>query len=337
RDSGVKGGTDFEIRNSEFGSEAATIQTRAGESTNMKINSHNHRPFHFATLALAGAALFSFAGAGWSQSNPSAFDLSSGSWTLTGWNSSVSAGKYPGNGATGSDTTTGVASSITAGNMAFHSASSADPTLSTAMNADYTIAYNFTSKTRISGQGANGISFVNTSSANTGGPNGTLGAAVLAIKTTGRSSVQVAWTGRVIASAGTFAAGTLDRAMSIRLQYRVGTSGSFTDVPGPVEYSSLASPTSFRATGSSQAFTATTLPVSCENQPVVQLRWFYYLASGTAGARSELAIDDITVSSSSAAAATAPSAPTITGITPGNGQLSVAFTAGADGGSAITN
>lgn len=37
------------------------------------------------------------------------------------------------------------------------------------------------------------------------------------------------------------------------------------------------------------------------------------------------------------AATTAPAAPTITSITPGNSSLSVAFTAGADGGSAITN
>jgi hypothetical protein len=36
-------------------------------------------------------------------------------------------------------------------------------------------------------------------------------------------------------------------------------------------------------------------------------------------------------------AAIAPSAPTITGITPSSGQLSVAFTAGSNGGSAITN
>jgi predicted RNA-binding protein with TRAM domain len=35
--------------------------------------------------------------------------------------------------------------------------------------------------------------------------------------------------------------------------------------------------------------------------------------------------------------ATTPSAPTITAITPGNGQLSVAFTAGADGGAAISS
>jgi len=47
--------------------------------------------------------------------------------------------------------------------------------------------------------------------------------------------------------------------------------------------------------------------------------------------------DGAASASSSGTPATTPSAPTITGITPGNGQLSVAFTAGATGGSAITN
>ena len=53
------------------------------------------------------------------------------------------------------------------------------------------------------------------------------------------------------------------------------------------------------------------------------------------------AIGDGTATVSTAAtpsiAAIAPSAPTITGITPSSGQLSVAFTAGSNGGSAITN
>jgi predicted RNA-binding protein with TRAM domain len=44
-----------------------------------------------------------------------------------------------------------------------------------------------------------------------------------------------------------------------------------------------------------------------------------------------------TVNGTTTAAATAPAAPTISSITPGNQQLSVAFTAGSDGGSAITN
>jgi hypothetical protein len=49
------------------------------------------------------------------------------------------------------------------------------------------------------------------------------------------------------------------------------------------------------------------------------------------------AVGDGTATASSAATPrTTPSAPTITGITPGNQQLSVAFTAGSDGGSSIT-
>ncbi len=49
------------------------------------------------------------------------------------------------------------------------------------------------------------------------------------------------------------------------------------------------------------------------------------------------AVGDGTATASTAATPrTTPSAPTITGITPGNQQLSVAFTAGSDGGSSIT-
>ncbi len=57
-------------------------------------------------------------------------------------------------------------------------------------------------------------------------------------------------------------------------------------------------------------------------------------ASGTGTFR----LDDFTLNGTvSLVAATAPAAPTITTITPGDQQLSVAFTAGSDGGSAITN
>jgi len=48
-------------------------------------------------------------------------------------------------------------------------------------------------------------------------------------------------------------------------------------------------------------------------------------------------LDDFTLNGSVSLIPTNPAAPTITGITPGDQQLSVAFTAGSDGGSAITN
>jgi trimeric autotransporter adhesin len=47
--------------------------------------------------------------------------------------------------------------------------------------------------------------------------------------------------------------------------------------------------------------------------------------------------DGAATASTSATPATTPSAPTITSITPGNGQLTINFSAGATGGSAITN
>ena len=61
--------------------------------------------------------------------------------------------------------------------------------------------------------------------------------------------------------------------------------------------------------------------------------------AGTAGAQ-DVVLSGTSGGQNSAAGftyATAPSAPTITAITPSNGSLSVAFTAGATGGSAITS
>ncbi|OYV02814.1 MAG: hypothetical protein CFE26_21770, partial [Verrucomicrobiales bacterium VVV1] len=73
--------------------------------------------------------------------------------------------------------------------------------------------------------------------------------------------------------------------------------------------------------------------LSIANGTTYYLRWTYTGVGGSTNAQG-LAIDDFSIT---ATGATAPAAPTITGITPGDQQLSVAFTAGADGGSAITN
>jgi hypothetical protein len=51
------------------------------------------------------------------QNNPTAFDLSTGSWTLTGWNTTVPALSYTSNGATGVNNTTGVIAGATNANM----------------------------------------------------------------------------------------------------------------------------------------------------------------------------------------------------------------------------
>ena len=78
------------------------------------------------------------------------------------------------------------------------------------------------------------------------------------------------------------------------------------------------------------------LPSALNNQSTVKLRFYYHNGSGgTTGSRPKISVDNVSVSST--AMGSAPAASTINSITPGNAQLSVAFTAGSDGGATITN
>jgi hypothetical protein len=68
--------------------------------------------------------------------------------------------------------------------------------------------------------------------------------------------------------------------------------------------------------------------------------WRSVIWGGPTGARKFVAIAGsgyLNGVMTSSPAATAPNAPTISSVTAGNGSLTVAFTAGTDGGSAITN
>ncbi|MBJ7427633.1 MAG: hypothetical protein JHD28_01550, partial [Bacteroidia bacterium] len=217
------------------------------------------------------------------QANPgSVFALSTGSWTLTGWSSSAGSGNYPGNGATGSNATTGVVSGTSNANMVFWRHGTTDQGLTTAQSATWGGAYNVSPG--IVGNGTNGFSFDNTGGAG-------YGSAVLSVNTTGRSSIQVAWTGRTIATGA--------RQYGIRLQYRVGTSGSFSDASttsADILYTG-------GSAGTSQTMTTVTLPSAAEGQSVVQILWRFYYIGPSTGARPQFGVDDITVSSSSSSVA----------------------------------
>ena len=208
----------------------------------------------FAFLLLAQASL--------AQTAPAPFALSGGDYTFLAWEATAPAGTYP-------------------ASMRLHRGPGQDPALAAEPTADYTAGYALTSGTRINGLGVDGLSFANT------GTNGDLGAAVVAVRTTGLSNVRVAWTG------GTVAVGT--RPYAIRLQYRAGTSGAFADAPGPAEY--VASATA----GDVQTF-STVLPADAANQAVLHVRWKYYQVAAGTGGRPRLRLDDITISTSDAAA-----------------------------------
>ena len=135
--------------------------------------------------------------------------------------------------------------------------------------------YNNTGRTRINGLGEDGISFINT------GRNRDLGGALLALDTRGIISANVSWLG-----------GTLlenSRAYALRLQYREGITGAFSDVlqnGQAVEY--IAGPD-----GETLTFDAIDLPQSLLGKEYVQLLWRYYLYSGASGPRAQLRLDNI--------------------------------------------
>ena len=88
---------------------------------------------------------------------------------------------------------------------------------------------------------------------------------------------------------------TTARIGEIGLQYRVGTSGTFTNVTGAT-YQNNNAVNNNTGTGSVNPQTVTvTLPAACEGQAEVQLRWVYREVSG-AGNRPGFSIDNISVS-----------------------------------------
>jgi hypothetical protein len=122
------------------------------------------------------------------------------------------------------------------------------------------------------------------------------------------------------------------RSSDLKIQYSTDGGSNFTDITGYTIPRILNN-----STAESGSLSSITLPAALNNQSTVVLRFYVWNNSQTGGSgnRPKWQLDNISVTST--VATTAPAAPTISSITPGNEQLSVAFTAGSDGGSAITN
>lgn len=230
-----------------------------------------------------------------SQTNPAPYNLTpGGAYVLDSWDSSQAAQTYP-------------------ANMMFQMASILDPGLDTPMTRDYTAAYNLATQTRIMGRGADGFSFINTSTARDGGY---LGAAVLSINTSSLVSGQH----QLFLS---FKARTWIRNFrpyAIRIQFRTDTLATWADVTNlasqPIEYvaDSLNTWANF----------SFGLPSTLLGKPFAQLRWKYYFIPGTgaSGARPMMGLDDIRLE---ATTPTSVSQPTSSELkiwpNPGNGTI----------------
>jgi len=182
--------------------------------------------------------------------------------------------------------------------MTFVYMNALDPGLSATIAGVTSGVYNLGSRTRINGLGNKGIAFINTGNTdgNPGYPGVKLGGALLALNTVEQTGVSVKWTGRTV---------TANPAKyRIRLQYRTCNNQSFLNVLDgngqPVEY------VGSTVTGDSAVIGPVVLPAGMLNKPYVQLLWRYYYTGVGDGARDQLAIDDIVVSTYKTLTGTSP-------------------------------
>ena len=118
-------------------------------------------------------------------------------------------------------------------------------------------------------------------------------ALVLALNTTGKNNISVNYDAVTIRNP--YDGGSNNRINEMTLQYRVGTTGSFTSLTG-IEYqnnTTLQTGTGVTTPQNLQSKTIT-LPSICNNQPLVQIRWVNRDFSG-GGARPSFAVDNIVV------------------------------------------
>lgn len=260
--SGVVASTEIFVRISQ-----ATIGNISGNVTISSTNSPN------VTVAVSGIVS--------TPTNPTAFDLSIANYSFTAWDSLATLGSYP-------------------SNVRFWTTNELEADLDVIFADDWSCLYNLPNRSRILGEGANGISFVNTGNAqyegtcdgsNPGGGNDLFnarpGAFVLTLNTTNRQNVSVSWVGRTKFING--------REYALRMQYRT-TDGNNDPNSGwlnfatPVEYN--------RQTNDGDSLLINTnLPSACNDLPFVQLRWVYYFTGNGSGSRAHLGLDNIVVTS----------------------------------------
>ena len=225
--------------------------------------------FNFRGIVI-GALLCVAAVTASAQSNPTPFDLSGGDYSFTEWSNAEPAGTYP-------------------ESMVFHvfplRIEPFNGTIDQEPNGDWDLPYNRTSRARINGAGSGGVEFFQTSSAQSEHCS-YLGAAVLALNTSGRVNVNVSFELDVV--------NTGSRPYTIRLQYRANPNEPWQNALGADgDYVQHASATE----GTSPKTYNWMMPLALEGEPEVQLRWLYFQEGFGSGGRPRMSIDDIFVTS----------------------------------------
>jgi|688.fasta_scaffold17892_4 hypothetical protein len=236
-------------------------------------------------LIIFASVLWSFFG--FAQSQPIPFDLSTGNFLFSEWDSTSAPGTYP-------------------SSMILHTLNAQTASIADTGKADWTCAYNLNAGPRFKGKGLNGIGMVNTGSSqlstcasDTATPV-YVGELVVGMNTTGRNNIQVSWIGRMISSFNYVpspGSNPVNRFFALVCQYRIGTTGPFMTFSNDSIFYCNLNDTTYHPQGYADTLGYAALPVSCEDQPVVQLRWLYFQTNSGQGPRPELAVDDISITS----------------------------------------
>ncbi|MCE1187559.1 MAG: hypothetical protein LWX56_00325, partial [Ignavibacteria bacterium] len=117
------------------------------------------------------------------------------------------------------------------------------------------------------------------------------GAIAVSFATTGKSNIVVKYDACTIRNNG----GTSNRINELILQYRVGTTGNFTNCYGTEYRNNTTVQTGAVTTPQNQLTRSILLPSACDNQPYVQVRWISRDHSQLAGSRESLAIDNVVI------------------------------------------
>jgi hypothetical protein len=156
---------------------------------------------------------------------------------------------------------------------------------------------------------------------------GTLDLSVaLSLNTTTQSNIQVSYD--VMTIRNPYDGTTNTRINEVTMQYRIGTSGAFTNITG-IEYQNNTTLQTAGTTPQNSQTKTFTLPANCNNQAVVQLRWISRQVSGV-GSRPGFAVDNISVTGSAipgASIGVSPSSLTGFSTTSGTASASQRFTA----------
>lgn len=204
-------------------------------------------------------------------SHIASYQLAKNNYFFTVWDEGEPAGSFP-------------------ESMAFVYMDRTDPEIDAEIGGVTLGAYNLNSRTRINGLEEDGISFINTGNVegNPGYPGGRLGGALLVLDTRETREASVSFT------AGAKAANS--RIYHLRLQYRTGNDGEFTDL-----VDGQGNPAEYRPQDENHTRTFGPLPLPQElmGQERVELFWRYYYTgermSEESGQRSEITLSNIFV------------------------------------------